>query len=500
MLRIRWPGENAQVYGPSRLAVARPGAGERTRMTRNTLARPTVGIVGVGYMGIATGLAFAHRGRRVLAYDRSPFVRTALREGRSPFREEGLPELLRAETRRGRFAVVETVAELAEAADCIFLCLPTPSGPGGRVDLGPLRVAVGELGRALRGVSGYRLVVVKSTVVPGTTQEVVEPLLRETSRKGPSSLGVAVNPEFLSEGRMVEDALHPRRIVVGATDARSRQYLRAAYSGFHAPTLELSLSSAELVKHASNAFLALKVSYANELSRWTERLGGNVDEVAVAVGADPRIGPAFLRAGPGFGGSCFDKDLRAFLRRGEELGLRVRSAEAALAINEDQTAHAFELIRRSAGHLRGKAVAVLGVAFKPGTDDVRESRAFPIVARLVAAGAHVRLHDPVALGNFEREWRRSSVKRRHRVTFARTVRGALRGADAAVLQADWPEYLRWRDEWSRAMRTPLLVDLRRALSPRWRRGAKLRVVALGVGATRPARPARAGPLKPRRPS
>ena len=359
-------------------------------MTGRSTSGPTVGIVGVGYMGIATGLAFARRGRRVFAYNVNPRVRAALRSGHSPYREDGLEPLLRTEIRGGRFVVVDGADELANRAQCIFLCVPTPSGHGGRVDLAPIRAAIRELGPTLTSVRGYRTIVVKSTVVPGTTQSVVEPLLRRATRKGPDRLGIAANPEFLSEGRMVHDALHPERIVVGATDGRSFRRIAGAYRGFDAPILKLSPSGAELVKYASNAFLALKVSFANELSHWTENLGGNVDEVVVAVGADPRIGQAFLRAGPGFGGSCFDKDLRAFLGRAEGLGIRVRSAETALAINREQTDHSFALIRDSVGVLRRKSVAVLGLAFKAGTDDVRESRAFPIIERLLAAGARVR--------------------------------------------------------------------------------------------------------------
>ena len=433
-------------------------------------------------MGIATGLGFASHGRTVFAYDVNPKIRDAVRRGRSPYREEGLSPLLARETRRHRFTVVDTVEQLVESADCIFLCVPTPSSKEGGVDLGPLLRAVRALGVAARSVSGYRLLVVKSTVVPGTTVEVLDPTLRRASGRGARALGLAVNPEFLSEGQMVRDALRPSRIVIGTTDARSRRVLRGAYAGFTAPVIELMPSDAELVKHASNAFLALKVSYANELSRWTERLGGNVDEVARAVGADPRIGPAFLRAGPGFGGSCFEKDLRAFRHRGGELGLPVRSAEAALAINEDQTRHAFELIRDAAGALRGRSVAILGVAFKAGTDDVRESRAFPIAERLIAAGANVRLHDPAALPNFQREWRRRTGSVPRQLKFCPTVADTLRGADLAVLQADWPEYVNWSPRWTQAMRTPLLVDLRRAIGPSRAARAQLRVVRLGVAA------------------
>ena len=452
-------------------------------MSRSSPSMPTVGIVGVGYMGIGTALGFAHHGCRVFAYDVNPKVRASLRAGRSPYCEEGLEELLRTETRRSRFIVVDTLAELGRSARSLFLCVPTPPTPGGRIDTVPLESAVRQLGNVLRPLQGYHLVVVKSTVVPGTTRAVVEPLLRATSGRGPESLGVASNPEFLAEGRMVRDSLFPERIVVGTTNRRSLRTLVSIYRHFRAPMFALSPSEAELVKYAANTFLALKVSFANELSRWTEVLGGDVDRVTAAVGADSRVGRSFLRAGPGFGGSCFEKDLRAFRARSQELGITARSAETALAINRDQTAHTIDLIRSSVGKLRGKRVAVLGLAFKAGTDDVRESRAFPIVDRLLREGASVRVHDPAALTNFRREWQRRSGS--PRPTFCGSAEETLRGADFAVLQADWPEYLDWPAGWSRAMRNPLVIDLRRALAASIRERAGLRVVALGVGPSVP---------------
>jgi UDPglucose 6-dehydrogenase len=444
-----------------------------------------VGILGAGYMGLATGVAFAHQGFRVFAYDVNPRVRRELAAGRSPYHEKGLGALVRQESRRGRFVVLDRVEDLAERAEVVFVCLPTPSKTGGRIDLAPLRAGVAELGRALRPVTGYRVVVVKSTVVPGTTQGVVEPLLRRSSGKSARDLGVVFNPEFLSEGRMVHDTLHPQRIVLGASDPRAVRWLVALYRGFDAPVFELSPSAAELVKYASNAFLALKVSFANEIGRLTERLDGNVDAVMDAVGADPRIGTEFLRAGPGFGGSCFRKDLRAMVARADELGVRFRSGENALAINADQMVHAIDLVRRTAGTLRNRTVTVLGVAFKPGTDDVRESRALPLVKALLDGGARVRLHDPEALSNFRRELGRVPGVS-SRVTFCPSVEGALRGADLAVLQTDWPQYRRWPARWTRRMRTPTLVDLRREISPAARARAGLRVVALGVSPDRPA--------------
>jgi UDPglucose 6-dehydrogenase len=451
---------------------------------RKSPPAPTVGIVGAGYMGMATALGFAHGGRRVFAYDLNQKVRASLRAGKSPYHEAGLEELLRTEIRRARFIVVDTLAELVESARCIFICVPTPATKSGRINLAPLRSAVRELGDLLRAIPGYHLVVVKSTVVPGTTESVVEPLLRKTSGKGPESLGVACNPEFLAEGRMVRDTLFPERIVVGTTDLRSRRTLASVYRHFQAPMFELSPSEAELVKYASNTFLALKVSFANELSRWTELFGGDIDDVAGAIGADPRVGASFLRAGPGFGGSCFDKDLRAFLGRAKELGIAARSAEAALAINREQTEHASELIRSAAGKLRGKRVAVLGLAFKAGTDDVRESRAFPIVEQLLRSGAQVRVHDPAAMNNFRREWHRQFGRSLPGLTFSPSVPTALRGVDLAVLQAEWPVYLSWSPRWTQTMRKPLLVDLRRAIPHPIQTRAGLTVVSLGAGAPR----------------
>lgn len=447
-------------------------------MTHRTV--PSVGILGAGYMGLATGLSFARHRAKVLAFDTNPRVVRSLKDGRSPYHERGLNELLRTELAAGRFAIADSLRQLVEESEGIFVCLPTPRGPGGRIDLRPMRAGLLSLAAELRGTIGYRIVVVKSTVVPGTTAEVLEPLLRRATGKSPKDLGVANNPEFLAEGSMVRDAVHPERVVIGVSDRRSRQWLHGLYDPFHAPVHMLSPSGAELVKYGSNAFLAAKVSFANEIARLAERLGLNVDGVMAAVGADSRIGAKFLRAGPGFGGSCFDKDVRALVARSKELKVRFRTGESALLTNDDQLEHVLHLIEQYGGPLRGKTVAVLGLAFKAGTDDVRESRAFPIIRGLRARGARVQGHDPVARAAFAREWRDGGWGPTTNVALARTPELALRGADLAVLQADWPEYVAWDPRWSRSMRTPLVIDLRRALRRSSAARAGLTVVALGV--------------------
>ncbi|MCI4373902.1 MAG: UDP-glucose/GDP-mannose dehydrogenase family protein, partial [Thermoplasmata archaeon] len=428
-----------------------------------TKSGPTVGIAGLGYMGLATGLGFAHRGVEVVGYELRPEVRKALRQGRTLIHEPGIVNLLRGGLKSGRFRVVDSWSRLVREADIIFLCLPTPRRPDGRIDLRPMLRGIQELGQALRTISPPRLVVVKSTVVPGTTEEVIRPALERASRRRAPSVTVAANPEFLAEGTMVHDVLRPERIVLGVTHASDARKLRRIYRRFDAPVIVLNPSGAELVKYASNAFLALKVTFVNEVARVSEAVGADVDAVADAVGRDSRIGAKFLSAGPGFGGSCFEKDVRALVSRSHELGIRPRTIEALVPSNEDQTEHAFAIIRTAVGPLRGKRVAILGLAFKAGTDDVRESRALPLLRQLRRAGASVRLHDPVALESFRRAWEMESGPGTVGLRFCPTVEEALQGADVAVVQAAWPAYLDFPLAWTRRMRTPLVVDLRRAL-------------------------------------
>jgi UDPglucose 6-dehydrogenase len=448
-------------------------------MTRKSRA-PVVGLDGLGYMGLATGLAFAARGWNVVGFDINPRIRESLGKRTLPIYEEGLDALLKHEMRSGRFRVVGSVAELAQQADCIFLCLPTPSGPGGRIDLRPMRAGVRQLGRALRNVAGYRLIVVKSTVVPGTTEEVVRPLLERTSRHDAATLGVAANPEFLAEGSMVTDALRPARVVIGTSDRRAARMLKSLYAPFGSPVFELSPSGAELVKYSSNAFLAMKVSFANEIGRVAEAVGTDIDEVMGAVGSDPRIGRLFLKAGPGFGGSCFDKDVRALVRRTRDLGQPFLLGSATLGVNDDQVDHVVALATRAAGgSLRSKRVAFLGLSFKEGTDDVRESRALPIIEKLIGRGASVRAHDPVAAANFTRAWDTEHPARARRPRLVESVPDALAGADLAILQTPWPVYGSWRREWTEAMRRPVLLDLRRYIDPEKAGAAGVQLLALG---------------------
>jgi UDPglucose 6-dehydrogenase len=471
------------------------------RTTEVSVGPPTVGVLGLGYMGLASAAAFARHGASVSGYDIMAERRATVRAGSSPFHEEGLGDLVRSETESGRLSVVDSIPEVVARSEVIFLCLPTPPLPSGRIDLRPIQSGARELGAALADTKEFRLVVVKSTVVPGTTETVVGPLLRATAGKGPKELAVASNPEFLAEGTMVADALHPDRIVVGVEDAHSAELLGRLYAPFASPLIVMTPTGAEMTKYAANSFLAMKISFANEVSRYSESVGVNVDDVVRGFGSDPRIGERFLKAGPGFGGSCFSKDVRAFVRSAQDHGVRLRLAEQVVRANDEQTQHAADLVR---GQLPGgpaPTVAMLGLSFKEGTDDLRESRALPIVRELARRGVDVRAHDPAALPGFRAWLAEEPARVRSRVATFATASEALAGSDAAVLQVAWPEYLAWPSEWTSRMRNPVLVDLRRAFPASRAAAVSLRLVRLGDGRTlqapSPPSSGKRAPPKPR---
>ncbi len=466
-----------------------------------------LGIVGLGHVGLATAVAFAQRGRRVWGFEADPERAKALKEGRPWFVEEGLPEALRGALRSGRLNVSTDRGALLAHARVIFLCLPTPSRPDGSVDTTLLEEEASRLGTGLREVSFPRTFVVKSTAPPGTAARLAA-RLESAAGRAPGTVPVAVNPEFLAEGSLLADALAPSRIVVGADDPAVARMVVSAYRGFPGERVLVTCEEASLVKYASNALLALKVSFANELASLAERSGADIYRVMQAVGLDPRIGPHFLRAGPGFGGSCFTKDLQGLQAFARDRGQRLLLVAGTLEVNARQARHVVDLLEESLGLLAGRTVALLGLAFKAGTDDVRDSRAYPILGELLKRGARVRLQDPVANENFRRELPTILAQRGgNSVTFCEDLAEALSSAEAAVLQVDWPAY---RDApsslWTR-LGARLVVDARRSVDEGRLRAAGIHYRALGrdpaleSGSPAPARsPRRKGSNRTPRPS
>lgn len=390
-----------------------------------------VSIVGTGYVGLVSGVCFAELGHEVVCLDTIKEKVDSINSGVPPIFEEGLEELLRKHLTSGMFrATLDLSAVLS--TEMTFLCVGTPSRDDGSIELKYILRAVEDLGSVLSKKEGRHVVVVKSTVLPNTTRDLVTPLLLERSGKTlGQDLGVAMNPEFLKEGMAVADFMGPDRVVIGASDDRTFQEVASLYQGVDAPVLRTDLSTAEMIKMASNSFLAARISLVNEMGNISKAMGLDFREVAKGVGMDPRIGPLFLRAGCGFGGSCFPKDVKSIRAKARELGVRTDMLDATLSVNERQPLRMVELLN---GRIRieGSTVAVLGLAFKPGTDDIREASSLIVVAELLRKGAKVRAFDPQAMDNFR-------VAFPH-IIYCCSAKECLEGADAALILTEWKEF------------------------------------------------------------
>jgi len=413
-----------------------------------------VSIIGTGHVGLVTGACLAERGHRVLCVDSDEKKIRFLRAGRMPIYEPGLEALVRRVRKAGRLHFGGTNADAVAFGKVVFICVPTPPTPSGGADLSYVEGVSRDIARALED---YRLVVEKSTV-PVRTGEHVRRVLAKYARKG-AAFDVASNPEFLREGAAIEDTLHPDRIVLGVETRRAEMILRELYRPFRAPILVTDLKSAELIKHASNSFLALKISYINAIAEICERAGASVTEVARGMGLDRRIGPEFLRAGLGYGGSCFPKDVAAFEAISRELGYHFRLLREVRRINAEARDRFVRKVEEELWIVRGKTIAALGLSFKPDTDDVRESPAVDVVRRLAAKGARLRAYDPRA-GEPARELLGGGV------TICGSALEACTGADCALLLTEWEEFRRL--DWARIRRVmahPTVLDGRNALDP-----------------------------------
>lgn len=440
--------------------------------------RPSVSVVGLGYVGLCTAVTFAKKGFSTLGIDIDSARVEQVAKGRAPIHEPHLEPLLARAVGKGRLRVGTDPAAAAES-DVIFVTVGTPSRPDGSIDTTYVRAAAREIGMALRNQEDYRVVVVKSTVVPGTTRSLVKPLLEETSgKKLGLELGLCMNPEFLKEGTAIEDALHPDKLVLGAMDPRAGRHLRQLYERFYRPRMppvvQTTPETAEMIKYASNAFLATKISYINTIANIAQQVPRvDVEQVAQAIGLDPRIGPLFLKAGPGYGGSCFPKDVKALIAFARGLGYEPALLKAADEVNEQQADRVVELSERLCGSLKDKRVAVLGLAFKKDTDDIREAAALRVIRRLRNKGAHVAAYDPMAMPAARRVLGDG-------VDFADNPENALASADCAIIMTEWDQFREMPPEvYARTMRSPNIVDARRLYPPEALDGVNLAAIGLG---------------------
>jgi UDPglucose 6-dehydrogenase len=407
------------------------------------MEREPLGVVGAGWVGLVTAACFAELGHEVWARDIVTEKVESLSRGEVPIHEPGLPELVAKNAERLHFTT--DMGDLLEHTRLLFVCVDTPPTYSGDADLSRVEAVLGELGD-----SNEHALVMKSTVPVGTGRSI------QRRRNG---IGYVANPEFLKEGTAVDDFMKPDRVVVGAND-ESREYadrVEGLYAPLGAEIVRTDVASAEMIKLASNAFLATKISFINEIANVSEELGADVREVARGMGLDDRIGPKFLQAGVGFGGSCFPKDVQALKQLAGNSGYHFQLLTAVVEVNELQKRRTIGKLQKHLGPLPGKEIALLGVAFKPHTDDVREATSLVLAGRLAGEGANVRAYDPVAGRKAEDMLAGASI--------AESALEAIDGADAVVLVTEWPEFaeLDWTGEVKRRMRVPLVVDGRNFL-------------------------------------
>ena len=408
-----------------------------------------IAVIGTGYVGLVSGAGFSDFGHEVTCVDIDPARVAALRRGEIPIFEPGLPELVARNEKLGRLRFTTDVAEAVPGAEIALIAVGTPSRPDGGADLSYVLEAARQIGRA---ITGFTVVITKSTVPVGTADKVRDAIKSVTKQP----FAVASNPEFLKEGDAVNDFLKPARVIVGCEDPKAIEVIRDLYAGLMRTgdrIQVMDIRSAELTKYAANAMLATRISFMNELARLAEAVGADIEAVRKGIGSDPRIGPKFLFAGAGFGGSCFPKDLRALVYTGRESDVHLSVVEAVDKANEKQKRILGErVLAHFGGKLDGKRIAVWGLAFKPETDDIRESPALVLIEQLRAAGATVTGYDPEAMNNI-----RAALG--DQIELTADAYAAAAGADALVLVTEWhelraPDLVRLKS----VMRTPVLLD------------------------------------------
>ncbi len=405
----------------------------------------TIGVFGAGWVGLVTGGCFAELGHEVIVRDVVPDRIAALQSGRLPFHEPDLPDVLARNRERIRYTLD---ADDLAGADALFICVQTPPTYSGDADLSFVWTALDDLPRTEQ----HHILVMKSTVPVGTGEKVRAAL----EARGLTNVGYVSNPEFLSEGHAVRDFLNPDRIVIGAFAEEDGAAVEALYGGIEAPVVRTDVASAEMIKLAANAFLMTRISFINEIANVCEAVGADVVEVAQGIGLDHRLGPHFLRAGIGYGGSCFPKDSLALKQLASNSGYHFQLLAAVIEVNELQKRRVIQKLQKHLGRLRGKKVALLGLAFKAGTDDMREAPSLVLASRLLAEGAEVRAWDPVAQPG---ELMKGAV-------LCDSVLEAVSGADAAVIVTEWNELRGLASaEVHDAMSRPLIIDGRNLLDP-----------------------------------
>jgi UDPglucose 6-dehydrogenase len=413
-----------------------------------------ISVIGSGYVGTVSAACFAELGHDVICIDIDPEKVEMINRGEPPIYEEGLEDLLKKHAGK-RIRATNDYDEAVTHTDVSFICVGTPSDADGNIDLSIVKAASKSLGQAIGKKNDFHVVVVKSTVVPETTEKVVMVHVQEISgKKAGVDFGIAMNPEFLREGKAVYDFMHPDKIVVGAIDERSYKVVSSLYADLECEITHTDPKTAEMIKYVNNSFLATKISFSNEIGNICKQLGIDTYQVMEAVGKDFRISPNFLNSGAGFGGSCFPKDVKALIGKAKELGYQPQLLESVVRVNDVQPLKMIELLESRLGKLDGNKIAVLGLAFKNDTDDIRESRSIPVIKTLLNKGAIISAYDPMAADNMKIIY--PDIK------YCDSARKALESVDGCLVMTEWDEFKTLCNEF-KTMNRSLVIDGRNVI-------------------------------------
>lgn len=413
-------------------------------------------IIGTGYVGLVTAVCFAELGNKVVCLDVDEKKVEMINEGEPPIYEQGLKAVLKKHAGKNLIATTDYSFAIANSS-ISFICVGTPSTEKGAIDLSLIRAASTSIGRALNRKKSYHIAVMKSTVLPFTSEKVAMPIIEKYSKKkAGKQFGFAMNPEFLREGKAIYDFMNTDKIVIGAIDKKSGDAVEALYKAFKCPLIRTNLKTAEMIKYANNAFLATKISFSNEIGNICKQLDIDTYEVMKAIGYDYRINPHFLNSGLGYGGSCFAKDMSALIHKAEELGYEPKLLKSAVQINERQPERMIALLEKKLGDVSGRKIAILGLAFKNDTDDIRESRAILVIRMLKDRGSRLSAFDPMANENMKRVY--------PDIEYCSSAKEALRDAEACLILTEWKQFSKLGREF-KVMKNRLVIDGRHILSP-----------------------------------
>jgi UDPglucose 6-dehydrogenase len=433
-----------------------------------------IGVIGLGFVGLSFASVLGSKEQTVLGFDTDKNKLLSIKNGIPPFYEPRLEETLKKALRKN-LRITDNITEIVTECEMIFVTIGTPQQNDGSIDLSMVKSAISEIGTLLKNTKNEPLIIIKSTVIPGTIRNVLLPILKKKSgKKEGRDFEIITNPEFLREGMAIADTTNPHIIVLGGTRNKFMNRIEKFYQKLHkgVQIILTNSNTAELIKYTNNSFLATKISFINQISNICQSVPeANVEDVARAIGLDPRIGPLFLNAGPGYGGSCLPKDVKAIINFSNKIGIKPVLLDAVEAVNRHQLEHLLTTTRKAVGSLRGKQITVLGLAFKPDTDDIRDSVSIKLIKSLLRLGVKVKAHDPKAIENTRRIFG-------DKVEYFNSTRDALKNSHCGIIMTNWKVYSKINNQDIQVMSKNIIVDTRRILQ---KSNLHLRYYPIGIG-------------------